>query len=46
MDRVKHFLQSFSPEYGLKKKASLRLQLVQVAVLIEVPLNEVVSANY
>ena len=25
MDSVKHFLQSFSPEYGLKKKAFLRL---------------------
>jgi len=37
-DLAKHLLQSFSPEYGLKKKASLNLQLVQVAVLIEVPL--------
>jgi hypothetical protein len=25
IDSAKHFLQSLSPEYGLKKKASLRL---------------------
>src|SRR3972149_8302257 len=31
MDSVKHFLQSLSPEYGLKKKASLRLHRVQTA---------------
>jgi len=28
-------LQSFSPEYGLKKKASLRLQTVQMTAPIE-----------
>jgi predicted nucleotidyltransferase len=28
-DTVKHFLQSLSPEYGLKKKASRRLQALQ-----------------
>jgi len=26
MDSTKHFWQSFSPEYGLKKKTGLRLQ--------------------
>jgi hypothetical protein len=30
MDLVKHRLQSFSPEYGLEKKASLVLQAVQI----------------
>jgi len=29
MDLTKHFLHSLSPEYGLKKKASLRLQMLQ-----------------
>jgi len=35
MDSAKHFWQSFSPEYGLKKKAGLRLhRLHRVAVAL------------
>lgn len=32
MDSAKHFWQSFSPEYGLKKKAGLRLQRLHTVV--------------
>jgi hypothetical protein len=39
MDLMKHLLQSFSPEYSLKKKASLRLQAVHIKVLIKLSLN-------
>jgi hypothetical protein len=33
MDSAKHFLQSRCPEYGLKKKASLRLHAEHPLVL-------------
>jgi hypothetical protein len=34
IDRVKHLLHSFSPEYGLKKKACRRLQTLQADALL------------
>jgi hypothetical protein len=36
-DSVKHFLHRRSPEYGLKKKASLVLQALQTGVSIGFP---------
>ncbi len=51
MDCVKHFLQSFCPEYGLEKKASLRLHDVQIVaagfitLLIYVWLNKGYTCN-
>jgi hypothetical protein len=38
MDSAKHFWQSFSPEYGLKKKAALRLQRLHTIAAAFLPI--------